>query len=115
MAHIYAYEKGPGTFDAPADKKRCRASVHNDYGVGSHQCARKPKVFDDEGLGWCTQHSPEAVAAKKAKREAKWKAETDRFNRKVLFSRVGRAFVEAMEAGDAQAACAAAERAMGRG
>ena len=38
------------------DLKRCRASVHADFGVGFYQCLRKPKVYIEE-LGFCTQHS----------------------------------------------------------
>ena len=114
MAHIFTYEWHGSRFDARVDEAKCRASVSDSTGFRSNQCGRKPKVRDAEGLGWCTQHSPEAVAARRAKREAKWKAESDQFNRKILISRVGRAFVVAMEeTGDVLAAGDAAARAMG--
>lgn len=44
----------------------CRASVHDGYGVGFHQCTQPGKVQDDGGFWWCRIHSPEAVAKRKA-------------------------------------------------
>ena len=35
---------------------RCAARVSNDYGVGFHQCARKPTTTL-HGYGFCTQHA----------------------------------------------------------
>jgi hypothetical protein len=97
MAHISVYTWGGDRFSNKIDKARCRANVHNDQGVSFHQCVRKAKVFDKEGLGWCTQHSPEKVAAQRAKQKAKWDAESAEWDRKQLVLDVGRAFIKAME------------------
>lgn len=39
------------------DPARCRASVHETRGIGSHQCTRKPKA----GERYCATHSPAAI------------------------------------------------------
>ncbi len=106
MAHTYVYEPHGGAYERKVDKKRCRASVHDDFGVGSHQCTRDAKVFDKEKLGWCTQHSPEADAKRRAKRQAKWDAESERDRRRYLALDVGRAWVAAMEEDGNQARAA---------
>jgi hypothetical protein len=50
---------------------RCRASVHNSYGVGFHQCNRKPI----DGHKYCNTHLPENIAARR-------KASDERYNEK---------------------------------
>ena len=42
------------------DPKRCAAAVHDDFGVGHHQCTRKPV----DGRRYCRTHDPEAVTAR---------------------------------------------------
>jgi hypothetical protein len=103
MAHRYVYKPSGSTYEAAVDKKRCRASVHNDYGVGSHQCGRKAKVFDPEGLGWCTQHSPEKDAERKAKSSAK----ADNWVRTALRATAVKAIGEAYAGGMAESKKAA--------
>lgn len=110
MAHRYVYEKGPGTY-LEVDKKLCRASVPDNYGVGSHQCVRKAKVFDKEGLGWCTQHSPEKDAARKAKASAKYENWAAGAARLSAMKAVGQAYVEAREAGKTHKTAAEAAKA----
>lgn len=115
MAHRYVYEKGPGSY-LEVDKKRCRASVHNDYGVSSHQCTRKAKTFDAEGLGWCTQHSPAKDAARKAKASAKYENWAAGAARLSTMKAIGQAYVEAREAGKThKTACEAVRAAFEQG
>lgn len=54
------------------DALQCKESVHDDYGVGFHRCERRA-VRD----GFCKQHHPDAVKARRAKSDAKWQAEHD--------------------------------------
>ena len=49
------------SFSARLDERRCRASVHNDFGVGFHQCCRKPV----EGGLYCRTHDPAAIEARR--------------------------------------------------
>jgi len=51
--HVY---KPNDRFDNMIDLECCRFSVPNDYGVGFHQCTRKP-TQEIEGYKFCTQHS----------------------------------------------------------
>ena len=53
--------------DAPLRSERCKASVHDTYGLGFHQCLRKP--WND---GWCKQHHPDTEAKRRAEREVRW-------------------------------------------
>jgi len=110
MAHIFTYSRS-NNFERPVDKKLCRASVPDNYGVGSHQCVRKAKVFDKEGLGWCTQHSPERDAARKAKANAKYENWAVKGARLSAMKAVGQAYVEAREAGKTHKTAAEAAKA----
>lgn len=52
----------------------CQATVFGPR-VHSWQCTRKPSVWRD-GKGYCKQHDPKAVEARRVDRELKWKAKT---------------------------------------
>lgn len=90
MASVY--EPDGDRYRAPVDKRRCRASVWDRAGFRSHQCARKVKL-EVGGLGWCRQHSPEAIATRDAKRNER---DAKRL-RGVDASRIGYAFMRAMD------------------
>ena len=50
------------------EEKRCAERVHNDYGVGFHQCTRTGKYYDPKSRKWyCKQHHPKYQAERKAK------------------------------------------------
>jgi hypothetical protein len=49
--------------------KRCDASVHNNLGVGFHQCLQAGKI-EHNGKRYCLRHDPKAVAKREADREA---------------------------------------------
>lgn len=49
--------------------EKCKVTVW--HGWHRHQCSRKAKKD-----GYCLQHHPDTVAAKKASREAQWAAES---------------------------------------
>lgn len=73
--------------NGPHDQSYCCAAVHDGYGVGHHQCTRKPKVWRDvlhrgkpTNYGYCTTHDPVRVAERDAARRAKWQAESDARN-----------------------------------
>lgn len=53
------------------DLKRCRASVPERSGFGSHQCSRKV-VVQRAGYGFCAQHDPVVRRAKQQERDAAW-------------------------------------------
>ena len=64
----------------------CRASVHDrdSRSFNSHQCSKKAKVVrkvlhhgKEVEFGYCGLHDPVAVAEKRAKREAAWRAKWD--------------------------------------
>jgi hypothetical protein len=64
-------------FKESHNPKYCCASVHDgDRSVGFHQCSRKPKVHYG-ALGYCRQHDPVAVQAKRDESARKWRAEWD--------------------------------------
>src|SRR5690242_527129 len=58
---------------APVDMARCRARTYGDH--SSHRCPNKAKTEPDEnGIRWCTRHSPEYLAKQEAERQARWDA-----------------------------------------
>jgi hypothetical protein len=59
--------------NVPHDPAYCCASVHEQGGMGFYQCSRKPKV-NYGGLGYCGQHDPASVSAKRNKRNAEFNA-----------------------------------------
>jgi hypothetical protein len=68
-AHIWT----PFGLQSAPDPKRCCAAVHNDYGIGFHQCSNKWKV-DRAGHRFCSTHDPVTVKAKQDARSAVWEA-----------------------------------------
>ena len=70
MANRY---RPPFPTDPRIDLKRCTASVHDQSGWRPHQCNRKP--WRD---GWCKQHHPESVQARREASEARYRAEQAR-------------------------------------
>ena len=55
----------------------CSERVPNDgRSVGFHNCSRKAKVWND-GAGYCTQHDPERVKARRAESARQWRAKMD--------------------------------------
>lgn len=61
-------------YEPAVDPKLCAAAVHNDYGVGHHQCTRKhlPR------RSWCKQHTPEAAKAREEAVVQRYKAKQAR-------------------------------------
>lgn len=63
--------RGPSKFipwgKNPGTVPQCYASVHDDFGVGFHQCPKKASVFEENGNQWCGTHSPAAQAARDKK------------------------------------------------
>ena len=45
----------------------CKGLVHDDHGVSFHGCSRKAKKD-----GYCKQHHPDAVKARRAEQERRW-------------------------------------------
>lgn len=63
------------------DLKRCRASVHErGMGVFNHQCNKAATVFREvdgkPNIGFCKQHDPVAVEARRKKRMERWDRES---------------------------------------
>lgn len=58
----------------------CAHRVFTDHDWRSHQCSRKRGYGPEQA--YCKQHSPEAKAARKAKSDAKYEAERQRWARK---------------------------------
>lgn len=54
-------------------KNRCMAAVHNDFGVGFHQC-HNPGKHQWNGHLWCGTHLPTRVAKRRAARDAERRA-----------------------------------------
>ena len=54
--HVYEPLRWEAKVGYSVDRTRCRASVHDTFGVGFYQCVRSPakKV---RGFGFCTQHA----------------------------------------------------------
>ena len=52
-------------YDRPFVKTRCAAAVHDDFGVGFHQCVRGPK-FNLDRFRFCSQHYQIELAARRA-------------------------------------------------
>ena len=60
------------------DPEYCKASVADPGGWRNrHQCSRKAKVD-----GWCKQHHPDAVKARRDKADVKWRQEQKARDRK---------------------------------
>lgn len=54
-------------------KPLCRGSVHNDYGVGFHQCTKPGIERSADGLWWCYAHGPTGFARRKVEQERRWR------------------------------------------
>ena len=54
------------------DPTRSAERVYNNWSFS--QCSRKP-VNQEEGKGWCTQHTPSLVKAKREERARQWRRE----------------------------------------
>lgn len=71
---------------------RCSAQVHNGgLRVTFHRCTRKATVMK-EGVCYCKQHDPDAVAKRRATSEENWKKWHKEEMKKVL----GPAFLETL-------------------
>ena len=84
--HIYTHHGWwPHKEPWKPDLSRCRCAVHDaESWPGFHQCNNKVKVTRkvlhhgvEAEFGYCNRHDPIAVAAKRAKQEAAWKAKWD--------------------------------------
>jgi len=100
-ANVYVHDGS--AFMAKVDLKRCRASVRDRDGWRDGQCGRRP-VVTAANLGWCTQHSPKAIAERDAQRDAR----DAKVRRKWTMEAVGAAWVAAMERTEDPAAAQAA-------
>ena len=65
---------------------RCSIAVWDEW--LSHQCRRKAKVFVD-GIGYCTQHSPEKAKNRKEIRERKYQIGRQESNIKWAYRTLG--------------------------
>lgn len=61
----------------PEDVKRCIANVFPADGRGIHYQCHRSRGHGPDGE-WCKQHDPAKVAARRTKREAKWKEDSKR-------------------------------------
>lgn len=68
------------------DTSRCIESVYERLSHG-HQCERK-RGHGPDGL-YCKQHDPEAIKARNAERDRKWKFRMDYENQRFSDERVG--------------------------
>lgn len=68
-----------------AHPDRCCAQVHDEMGVGHHQCT-KPVRTRIGRLGYCHIHHPDAVKARGEKRDANTKKYLDGVYRKVAYA-----------------------------
>ena len=74
MVKVYKPIKWQAELGYRVSATRCAASVHNETGVGFHQCERRGKIERDGNL-WCKQHDPEAEKARRQKWNEKYEAE----------------------------------------
>ena len=63
----YIY-KQRNKYEWAVDYTCCRYNVHNDYGVGFHQCTRNSK-YEIDGYEFCTQHKNLIEKHRKRKNE----------------------------------------------
>jgi hypothetical protein len=62
---VYIYRRH-GKFGAPVDMARCRAAVHDSFGVRFHQCSRKVGgTVKIERMQFCKQHAMLALPSDK--------------------------------------------------
>ena len=54
--YVWKPSRGDRALGLTVDVKSCRYGVHDDFGVGFHQCSRKGKV-EIKGFKFCAQHS----------------------------------------------------------
>lgn len=86
MSSVY---KPNSQFEAKFDPKRCAASVsQGDRGFSYGQCVRKG-VLTEEGHLWCKQHAPSTEAARRAKRDQRWAAQSAASDRKYQLRELG--------------------------
>ncbi len=71
------FKKSDSRYGHEVDMERCRVKVWPDHSFSASQCGRK-KVVEVEGIGYCRQHSPDAVKARKDQQAAKWAEEQRR-------------------------------------
>lgn len=74
------------------DPKRCSETVADHTGFHWVQCSRKAVVFarglmPEQDKGYCKQHDPEAIKARRVAAEAKWRAKSDRELRPYVLSK----------------------------
>ena len=94
----YPKDYGPSFRCRKPDYARCAESVA-DGGrmVTSSQCSRK-NGHGPEGA-WCKQHDPQALAAKRAARDAAWIRELDQKHRESAFTAESRKAIRAIAEG----------------
>lgn len=92
MGHVFK----PHWSHQRVNMEKCRAAVHDDCGVGFHQCGRKG-IIERDGMLWCKTHDPEAVAARRAKQEARWAKEQAEWKRNWAIERLRAKSYEAIK------------------
>ena len=93
----YAFIWHPMRMERAADLRRCRAAVHDDFGVGHHQCTRRGKI-ERGGYLFCATHDPVTIKAKRDARNAAWAAEAAERDKLQKFATDRQAFKAACEA-----------------
>ena len=80
------YKPNPNRHDAPVNRDRCKAAVHDTFGVGFHQCLR---MAGREG--WCFQHHPDAEKEREAKKRRDYEEQQRKLEarRRTTFGRGG--------------------------
>lgn len=67
----------PGTLTTLRERARCTETVTHGGGFNRTRCSRAAAVTRD-GKGYCKQHDPDVVKAKRAASDARFQAERDR-------------------------------------
>ena len=83
-----SWEKGVGYKVLP---DKCRASVHNSYGVGLHQCNRNPI----DGGKYCKTHLPENVEARREASDRRYNEKAKQEKRRNMLWH-GQPFIDAL-------------------
>ena len=77
---------------------RCTETVFDSSGWGhSSRCSRAAKVTED-GKGYCKQHAPSSVKARREKQSAKWDHENEGRRLGRVVNRCGRVALSALTA-----------------
>jgi hypothetical protein len=74
MSNLYIPHERFGRMSPAIDPERCRAEVYESVSRNFSQCARK-RAVEEEGVGYCRQHSPAAERARAEASRARYEAE----------------------------------------